>query len=151
MTAPQGALPAAKTIRLIHAAMVTGVLLLAVVGHFVLRPAMANSGDLPPIMLRTLLGVALAACALSLVLRRRVPQRSSDESVNLYDDGGYTGTAYVGAYRGATAFWLSLYARLAHQLLSLSPLSPCPFRRIEPGASRKALIRAVRPQANSAG
>ena len=59
--------------------MVTGVLLFAVVGHFVLRPAMANSGDLPPIVLGTLLGVALGACALSLVLRRRVPQRSSDD------------------------------------------------------------------------
>ena len=84
MTAPQAAAPAAKTIRLIHAAMVTGVLLFAVVGHFLLRPAMENSGDLPPILLGTLLGVALGACALSVVLRRRVPQRSSDESVNLY-------------------------------------------------------------------
>jgi hypothetical protein len=84
MTTPQAAGPPAKTIRLIHAAMVTGVLLLAAVGHFVLRPTMANSGDLPPSMLRTFLGVALGACALSLVLRRRVPQRSTDESVDLY-------------------------------------------------------------------
>src|SRR5688500_17166903 len=84
MTAPQAAAPAAKTIRLIHAAMVTGVLLFAIVGHFLLRPGMADSGDLPPVMLRALLGVALGACALSLLLRRRVPQRSSDESVDLF-------------------------------------------------------------------
>lgn len=52
MTAPRAAAPTAKTIRLIHASMVTGMLLFAVVGHFVLGPTMANSGDLPPVMLR---------------------------------------------------------------------------------------------------
>ena len=116
MTAPQGAAPTAKTIRLIHAAMVTGVLLFAVVGHFVLRPAMANSGDLPPIMLGTLLGVALGACALSLVLRRRVPQRSSDESVNLYWTTAATPALLMWApLEGASLLAIFLYARTGAQ------------------------------------
>jgi hypothetical protein len=116
MTAPQGAAPAAKTIRLIHAAMVTGVLLFAVVGHFFLRPAMANSGDLPPIMLRTLLGVALGACALSLVLRRRVPQRSTDESVNLYWTTAATPALLTWApLEGASLLAIFLYARTGAQ------------------------------------
>ena len=84
MTAPQPTDRRAKTVRLIHAAMVLGVLLFAVVAHFGLRPTMADSGDLAPVMLRTLLAVAFGACALSLVLRQRVPQRSNDESVDLY-------------------------------------------------------------------
>lgn len=112
MTAPQGVAPAAKTIRLIHAAMVTGVLLFAVVGHFALRPAMANSGDLPPIVLGTLLGVALGACALSLVLRRRVPQRPSDESVNLYWTTAATPALLTWApLEGASLLAIFLYAR----------------------------------------
>ncbi len=84
MTAPQTPAPPAKTVRLVHAAMVFGVLLFAVVSHFVLRPSMASSGDLPPFMLRALLGVAFGACALSLVLRPRIPRRASDESADLY-------------------------------------------------------------------
>ena len=116
MTASQGAAPTAKNIRLIHAAMVTGVLLFAVVGHFVLRPAMANSGDLPPIMLGTLLGVALGACALSLVLRRRVPQRSSDESVNLYWATAATPALLTwAAVEGASLLAIFLYARTGAQ------------------------------------
>jgi hypothetical protein len=64
--------------------MVTGALLFAVVSHFVLRPTMATAGNLPPLVLRSLLGLALGACALSLLLRRRIPQRSSDVSSDLY-------------------------------------------------------------------
>lgn len=99
--------------------MVTGVLLFAVVSHVFLRPAMAtmaNSGDLPPIMLRTLLGVALGACALSLVLRRRVPQRSSDESVNLYWTTAATPALLTWApLEGASLLAIFLYARTGAQ------------------------------------
>ena len=45
---------------------------------------MANSGDIPADVLRLLLGVSIAACALGLVLRRRVPRRSPDESADLF-------------------------------------------------------------------
>jgi hypothetical protein len=64
--------------------MVAGLLVFALVGHFVLRPAMANSELLPTPLVRVLLGVSIGACALSLVLRTRVPQRSTDESADLY-------------------------------------------------------------------
>ena len=112
MTAPQGAAPTAKTIRLIHAAMVTGLLLFALVGHFVLRPTMANSGDLPPVMLRAFLGVALGACALSLLLRRRIPPRSSDESVDLFWTTAATPALLTWApLEGASLLAVFLYAR----------------------------------------
>jgi hypothetical protein len=64
--------------------MITGVLLFAVVAHFVLRQSMATSEELPPVMINALLGVALAACALSLLLRSRVPRRSGDEPVDRF-------------------------------------------------------------------
>ncbi|MBM2813121.1 MAG: hypothetical protein HW416_3880, partial [Chloroflexi bacterium] len=44
---------------------------------------MAISG-FPTVVVRVLLGLSLSACALSLLLRRRVPQRSTDESADLF-------------------------------------------------------------------
>lgn len=70
--------------RLMHAAMVTGVLLFAIVGHFQLRPTMANAGVFPPATVNALLGVALGACVLAVLLRRRVPQKSRDDSSDSY-------------------------------------------------------------------
>jgi hypothetical protein len=64
--------------------MVGGVLLFALVAHFVLRPTNADSGWLTPDMVRVLLGLSLAACALSLLLLTRVPKRSIDESADLF-------------------------------------------------------------------
>ena len=117
MTAPQAAAPPAKTIRLMHAAMVTGVLLFAVVGHFVMRPTMATSGDISPVVLRSLLGLALAACALSLVLRRRVPQRSTDESVDLYWTTAASPALVAWApLEAASLLAIYLYARTGAQI-----------------------------------
>jgi hypothetical protein len=84
MTAPRTAAPTAKTIRIIYAAMVTGVLLFGLVAHFVMRPTIADSGDIPVGVLRLLLGLGLGACVVSLLLRGRVPQRASDESADLF-------------------------------------------------------------------
>ena len=83
MTTPQTTAATSKTARLIHGALVTGVLLFAIVGHFVLRPISADSGLLAPAN-RVLLGLSLGACVLSLLLRGRVPKRSSDESADLF-------------------------------------------------------------------
>jgi hypothetical protein len=83
MTTPQMTPPTSKTARLIHGASVAGVLLFAIVSHFVLRPINADSGGLAPAN-RVLLGLSLAACVLSLLLRGRVPKRSSDESADLF-------------------------------------------------------------------
>jgi hypothetical protein len=74
----------ATTIRIIHAAMGAGVLVFALVGHFVLRPALAPSGALPPLLPPLLLASALGACALSFLLRRRVPRRPTDASADLF-------------------------------------------------------------------
>lgn len=83
MTNAQVAAPA-RTIRLIHAAMVTGVLLFALVSHFIVRPSFADADVLSPIIVRVMLGVALALPALALVLRRSIPRRSTDESADLF-------------------------------------------------------------------
>jgi hypothetical protein len=85
MTTPQTIAAPARTMRLIHAAMITGVLLFALVAHFVLRPTMTTpNGMSSPTVVRTMLGVALGACAVALLLRRRVPRRSADVSADSY-------------------------------------------------------------------
>jgi hypothetical protein len=84
MPTSRAAAPTAKSIRVIHAAMVTGVILFALVMHFVVRPGMVDSGDFPAVALPGLLSLSLAGCGLSLLLRRRVPQRGSDESADLF-------------------------------------------------------------------
>ena len=84
MTAPRTAAPTAKTIRIIHAAMITGVLLFGLVAHFAIRPSIKDSGDIPVDVVRLLLGLALVGCVVSLLLRRRVPQRATDESADLF-------------------------------------------------------------------
>ena len=84
MIAPQPTAPTSQTARRIHRALVTGVLLFAVVGYFIYKPTDANSGGLAPGTVGVLLGLSLGACALSLLLRRRVPKRSIDESADLF-------------------------------------------------------------------
>lgn len=84
MTTPQTTAPTSETARRIHRALVTGVLLFAVVGYFVFSPNDARLGRLAPVTVGVLLGLSLGACALSLLLRRRVPKRSIDESVDLF-------------------------------------------------------------------
>jgi hypothetical protein len=67
-----------------YVGLITGVLLFALVAHFVMRPAAVGREPFPPALVQALLGVALALCALSFVLRRRVPRRANDESADLY-------------------------------------------------------------------
>ena len=45
---------------------------------------MASAEAWPPATLNAALGVALGACALAVLLRRRVPQKSRDESSDSY-------------------------------------------------------------------
>jgi hypothetical protein len=84
MTASTSTLPPAQTARLIHASLCLGVLLFAGVTHFVTRPSMADQAALPPSAVRALLAAALGACAVALLLRRRVPLRPRDVSADLY-------------------------------------------------------------------
>ena len=99
MTAPQAA--PAKTIRMIHAALVTGVILFGLVAHFLLRKTTADFGQIPPLAINALLGLSLCACAVSLLLRRRVPQRATDESADLF---------WTKATTPAMVMWASLEA-----------------------------------------
>ena len=82
MTTPQPPVTS-KTARLIHGALVAGVLLFAIVGHFALKPSSADSAGLT-LNNRVLLGLSLGACVLSLLLQGRVPKRSSDESADSF-------------------------------------------------------------------
>jgi hypothetical protein len=75
--------PTSRSIRLIHASMVIGVILFALVSHFSLRATFAIS-PLPPFAPPTLLGVSLVAIALALILRKRIPRRSTDASADLF-------------------------------------------------------------------
>ena len=83
MTSSETVAPA-KTIRLLHGAFIFGIVMFAIVVHFLTRPAMAGE-TFPAAARNVLLGVSLAASALSLfVLRSRVPRRSREESADLY-------------------------------------------------------------------
>jgi hypothetical protein len=82
---PQTTNPApAKTIRLMHAALTSGVVLFAVMAHFFLRPAMAQNAQSAPATSSALLVASLCACAVGLVMRRRVPRRSTGQSADLF-------------------------------------------------------------------
>jgi hypothetical protein len=70
--------------RVIHAALAGGVLVFAIVAHFVLPPPVSDAPGLPAVVLYAVLGVALGACVLSFVLRGRVPRRSPEESADLF-------------------------------------------------------------------
>jgi hypothetical protein len=72
------------SIRLIHAAQIAGVVLFALVSHFVLRPSMAGSPTLPAFVPALLVGLSLAALGSSFLLGKRIPRRSSEESASLY-------------------------------------------------------------------
>jgi hypothetical protein len=70
--------------RLIHAAFAIGIILFAIVAHFVIRPSRAMITDLPPAVIGVALGISLAASGVSVVMRRRVPRRNTDESADLF-------------------------------------------------------------------
>lgn len=84
MTPAQTAVPTARTVRLIHASMITGVLLFALVSHFVLRRTVAGAGSFSPNVVSALLGLAFVLCGASLLLLQRMPRRSTDESADLF-------------------------------------------------------------------
>lgn len=76
----------ATTIRLLHGSFVAGVVLFAIVTVLLIRPQRDAAGEsIPANVVYALVGVSLAASAISLLfLRRRVPQRSTTDSANLY-------------------------------------------------------------------
>ena len=64
--------------------MVTGIVLFALVAHFILLPGNTESSQFDPTVARGALAVALALCGLSLLLLRGVPRRSADDSAETF-------------------------------------------------------------------
>ena len=116
MTNTQAVAAPAKTARLLHASFVTGVLLFVLVTHFLVRPSVAGEREFPPLVVRAMLGVSLAACAAGLFLRRRIPRRSTDESANLFWTRA-TGPALISwaAVEGASLLSVIAYLRSGEQ------------------------------------
>jgi len=84
MTVPvQQPPPTPKTARTIHRAMVVGVILFAIVSHFVLVPKANPAGGLAPLV-PILLGLSLAACVLGILLSTRVPRMSGGEAAQTF-------------------------------------------------------------------
>jgi hypothetical protein len=112
MRTRQEAVPTAKTIRQLHAALVFGMLLFASIGYFVLRPSFApDTRDFPAWLLPAGIAASLGACAVSLTLRRRVRRRAADESPDLFwsTASGSAMTTWV-ALDVATVVGVLLYA-----------------------------------------
>lgn len=84
MTAPRSTEAPTKTVRMIHASQIAGVVLFGFVAHFLMRPKIAASDGYPPALLPVLLGLAIAACVVSIIMRRRIPRRSTNESADLF-------------------------------------------------------------------
>lgn len=83
MTAPQQVAPTPQSVRLIHGAMAAGVIMFAIVAHIGLRPNASGPGNLANLM-PAFLGLALAACALSIFLSTRVPRPGDEETAGSF-------------------------------------------------------------------
>ena len=81
MTAPQPPVQSSRVIRIIHAALVTGVVLFLLVTHFGVRPAPAASEPFAPV---NVVALAIIVLGIASMLRRRIPKRAGDESPDAY-------------------------------------------------------------------
>lgn len=77
MIEPGESPPTPRTVRIVHGAMVLGLILFAIVAHFVLTPNANPAGALAP-QIPLLLGLSLAGSVASILLSMRVA-RASDE------------------------------------------------------------------------
>lgn len=108
--------PTTKTVRLIYLSLITGVILFALVSHFVLRQSLADAPVLSPDLLRILLGLAVVALAAALLLRRRVPRRRGDVSADLFWTTALTPALIMwSAIQMAGLLSVFLYARTGSQ------------------------------------
>src|SRR2546423_8984723 len=65
---------AAKNVRVIYTALVIGIVLYALVAHFIVLPRNTESSQFDPTVAHGALAVALALCGLSLLFLRGVPR-----------------------------------------------------------------------------
>ena len=83
MTEPQNPLQTALTARIVHGALCAGVILFAIVAHFLMVPKASASGNLAsntPIFL----ALSLAACVVGIFLSTRVPRPTGGESPDAF-------------------------------------------------------------------
>jgi hypothetical protein len=114
---PQRAAPTARSIRFLHASMIIGLVLFAMVAHFVLRRTLASSEERPAIVPPSLLALAVVGSVLALGLRRRVPRRSSDASADLFWRSAYTPALMVWTFLdGAGLLAILAYALTGAQV-----------------------------------
>lgn len=73
--------PTPQSVRIVHGALATGVIMFALVAHFVLLPKRNPSGNLDS-LIPVLLAIALGLCAVAMLLMKRVPRRSDGETAN---------------------------------------------------------------------
>ena len=91
----QTTLGPAKTVRLIHASFIVGIVLFAIVTVLLIRPQRQDLSA-PPNAIYALSGLSLALSALALFLRGRVPRRNTTDSADLF---------WQNAAQRALTFW----------------------------------------------
>jgi len=92
--------PTPQSVRIIHGALTTGVILYGIVAHFVLLPNHKITGNLDSLA-PVLLTIALALCAVSMLLMKRVPRP---------DEGETAGAFWLRAASPALMTWTPLEA-----------------------------------------
>jgi O-antigen ligase len=68
-----------RTARIVHAAMIAGLILFGIVAHFIMLPKNPPTGGLDR-LLPIFIGLSLLGCALSVVFSQLVPRPTDDES-----------------------------------------------------------------------
>jgi hypothetical protein len=140
MTAPQTIAPAARTSRIIHASLIGGILLFGFICHFLLRPLLAPDVILSPSVVRILLGLSLAVCVTALLLRRRVPRRSTADSSDLFWTSATMPAMVTWALlEGATMLALFVYAATSSAAaLAVAGVAVLLFALLNPGYLERA-------------
>ena len=92
--------PTPQSVRIIHGALTTGVILYGIVAHFVLLPNHKITGNLDSLV-PVLLTIALALGAVSMLLMKRVPRP---------DEGETAGAFWLRAASPALMTWTPLEA-----------------------------------------
>jgi len=71
---------AARNVRVVYSALIVGIILFALVAHFIMLPGNSRASQFDPTVARGALAVALVLCGLALLLLRGVPRRSAADS-----------------------------------------------------------------------
>lgn len=83
MTVPVQQAPTPQSVRIIHAALVAGVIMFAAVARFVMVPRHTPTGNLDS-LIPVLLVIALGLCAVAMLLMKRVPRPGDTETAGAF-------------------------------------------------------------------